>query len=104
MAFTGNEDQSISLAEAAQMTAAYRNSVEPDAIKGCYFSKDALSSVLQQTDCVGVRMYFAKQGDGSMDLVVVGVKANEDDLIDGIILERSFRCPPICGVSNDLNS
>lgn len=103
MAFTGNEDHDIPLATAAEWTANYR-SANPGATKGHYFGKDEIDAVLNQQDCVGIRIYYALNDSGSKELVIVGVKANEDDMDGGLILDRSIKCPPTCGSSNSLNS
>jgi hypothetical protein len=36
--------------------------------------------------------------------VISGVKANEDDLDQGLLAEYGIACPTNCGTSNDLNS
>lgn len=100
--FTGNENHDIPLSEAAHMTANYRNA-NPGQTKGHYFGGTAIQSVLSQAGSVGVRIYYALKDDGTKQLVVVGVNADGNDLTDGIILDFSVACPPICGSVNALN-
>lgn len=104
MAFTGNEDHSITLAEASELTQNYRDAAESNAIQGSFFGKSALQRILDQGGCVGIRIYYAQEDDGTPTLVLVGVDENEDDLIDGELAEFGVPCPPRCGSSNDLNS
>lgn len=105
MAFTGHEDQYISLDDAAQMCKNYRESQsDPMTVLAHYFSKDTISGILNQTDCVGIRVYYALDTNGKKQLVIVGVNASENDLYQGLIADRSIQCPPVCGASNPLNS
>ncbi len=103
MAFTGNEDHSISLQTASEWTANYRNA-NPGQTKGHYFGKAAILDILNQDTCVGMRIYYALDDNGEKQLIITGVNSSENDLYNGLLAERSFKCPPICGVSNPLNS
>ncbi len=104
MAFTGNEDHSISLKDAAKLTKKYRDAAGAAAILGGYFGKTAVQSLLDQTDCVGIKFYYGQEENGTMQLVILGVTSAEKDLTDGEIAERSVPCPPYCGSHNSLNS
>jgi hypothetical protein len=104
MAFTGNEDQRINPVLAAALTKAYRDTAGPLANKGQYFSKAALQEILSQEGCVGIRAYFALSAEAGNQLIVVGVTANENDLVDGYIADHTLLCPPYCSNPNILNS
>ena len=104
MSFTGNETHSISLQDASDLTANYRNASAPGAIKGFYFSKSAIENILDQTECVGIRIYYGQDDLGAPKLVITGVEANEDDIDTGSLAEYGISCPPSCGSSNPLNS
>ncbi len=101
--FTGQEDHSISLHDAAVLTARYRAS-HPGGVKGLYYSKAAILDILNQTDCVGIRIYLGEDTNGETNLVLTGVKANQDDLYNGVLAEFGTKCPNVCGVSNPLNT
>jgi hypothetical protein len=103
MAFTGNEDHDFPLDTASAWTKNYRNA-NPGQVKGHYFGKADIEAILSQANCVGIRIYYANDDAGAKQLIVVGVLANEDDLYNGMIAERSIKCPPVCGVNNPLNS
>jgi hypothetical protein len=104
MSFTGEEDHSISLENAAELTSKYRQVAGPGAILGGYFSKNAIKAIIEQDDCVGMRFYYGRASDGKPKLVLVGVLVNEDDMTGGVILEHATDCPPHCGKADELNS
>jgi len=103
MSFTGNENHDFTLAEASAWTQNYRDA-NPDAIKAHYFGKTAITAILAQENCVGIRIYYALDGAGVQQLIITGVDADENDLCYGLLAERSRPCPPYCGVKNPLNS
>jgi hypothetical protein len=104
MAFTGNEAEQISLATAAAWTANYRAVAPAGAPLAHFFGKNIILQILDQEGCKGIRIYFAKDDDGKKQLVIVGADAEENDLYEGIIAERSIWCPPVCSTPNPLNS
>ena len=104
MAFTGSENHAISLEEARKLTANYRAKAGKDAVLAGFFGKDTIQQILDQEGCVGIRYYYALTDDGKPALVLVGVDANENDLIDGVIAEVSLPCPPYCGQEATLRS
>ncbi len=104
MAFIGDEDHSITLAAASELTKNYRDAKESSDIRGGFFGKEAIQRILDQEGCVGIRIYYGQEEDGTPRLVVVGVEENEDDLVEGELAQASIPCPPNCGSSNELNS
>ena len=105
MAFTGLKDHSISLQEASDLTKNYRDAQTSEFyIKAEFFGSDAIRSVLAQQDCVGIRIYYGQDSSGIPKLVIVGAKADENDMVDGIILDKGVLCPYTCSETNALNS
>jgi hypothetical protein len=104
MSFTGNEDHSITLADAAEMTARFRDNMPWDDTIAEFFGKSALLAILNQEDCVGIRLYFGFDDQMRPSMVAVGAKANQDDLVNGYLAERALKCPIYCSSANDLNS
>lgn len=106
MSFTGQENHEISLQEASAMTKRYRESqTEEMYIKAEYFGKEAIQSILQQKEYVGIRIYYALDENMVNKMVLVGVDQNENDLYNGVLAERGFVCPPACSTNNSpLNS
>ncbi len=104
MAFTGRENHSITLEEARKLTANYRNRAGKDAVLAGFFGKETIQKIIDQDGCVGIRYYYALTDEGKPALVLVGVDANENDIIDGVIAEVSLPCPPYCGEEATLRS
>lgn len=102
MAFTGKEDHSITLVKANQFTATYREEEGEDAFLGGYLSKDAISHMLDQENCVGIRIYNAIDDEGKRTYVVVGVTAAEKDMTGGELAEYVVTCPPQCPEDSSL--
>jgi hypothetical protein len=106
MSFTGNENHTISLEDAAALTKNYRDAnINP--IIGEYFGQSAIQDILDQTGCVGIRAYFAISDPTSLSpklrLVICGVDEYENDILD-IIAENGTLCPPYCSTADALNS
>ncbi len=102
MAFDGNEGGLVTLEEGAGYVTRYRAD-DPNGIKGVFFGRNHIEKILSQGDCKGLRMYFAKNPDGSPTLVIVGADSNENDQLD-LIFQHTAPCPPKCSASNPLNT
>jgi hypothetical protein len=103
--YTGNENHTISLADASALTARYRQQFAPGScILGEYFGKQAIQSLLNQTSCVGTRIYYGLDESNVPKLILVGVDANGNDMTQGAILEFGYPCPPNSSTSNPLNT
>ncbi|WP_430405786.1 hypothetical protein [Fluviicola sp.] len=101
MSFTGNEGEQITLQEGAEYTLRYR-AANPNAVKGVFFGRDHIEAILAQSDCKGLRFYFAKNADGSPTLVIVGADSDQNDQLD-LIFQKTAPCPTKCSSSNLLN-
>ena len=97
-------NQIITIDEATNYTSAYRKQSSPDAIRGGLFWKEFVQKLLDQPGCAAMRYYHGMNADGKPVIVLVGVNNKGDDMTDGILLELSPLCPPICGSFNMLNS
>lgn len=102
--FTGKEDHSITLADAAAMTKKYRAQMPTGAKLGGFFGKDAIQAILDQSDCVGIRYYYGLNANNEQVLILTGVNKSEDDLYQGELAEQSLSCPDRCSTPNPLNS
>jgi len=100
--FNGSEGTFIQLSTASDWTKKYREENEGQA-KGIFYGKTKLNELLNQTDCVGIRVYFGTDEEGNNQLVLVGAKANMDD-ITTLVLDTGKKCPDYCGAPNALNS
>ncbi len=100
----GSEKHDISLAEAAMMTKNYRDQMTRTQVKGGYFSIYGLLKLMNQPECIGLRYYYGLNETGGQEIVLVGVDAAGNDIVDGCIAEMSAKCPPNCSTDNPLNS
>lgn len=83
--FTGDEEHRIGLTAAAKLTHAYQRVAGAGAVVGGDFGKAILERIIAQAGCVGIRAYFGLHGDASPVLVLSGVKANRNDLFEGVL-------------------
>ena len=105
MTYTGHENHSITLSDAAAMTKNFRSSLsDPSSIIAEYFGGDAIRSILAQTGCVGIRIYYALDATNVSHLVISGVDINGNDLCNGVLAEKGLGCPAYCSANNPLNS
>jgi len=104
MSFTGNEEHTITLAVASGMTKNYRDAAGSNATLAHYFGKKEVLELLDQEDCVGMRIYYGLDVDGKKQLIIVGVNSSENDLSNGMLLDRSATCPEHCSSANPLNT
>ena len=102
MAFNGSEGGEISLNTASAMTKLYREEY-PNTTRAHFFGKDIIDRILAQDNCVGIRMYYGISEIGSKELVLVGVDAEENDILE-LVADISSPCPPTCSPNNALNS
>lgn len=97
-----DQDHRIPLEEAAEMTARFRETINPDEkVAGCFEAGQA-RELLAQEGCAGLRYYYGINND-QPGLILVAVDKDGNDMIDGIILEVSKPCPPFCSAPNALN-
>lgn len=104
MPFTGHEDHAITLQEASEWTANYRATINSGETIAHYYGKDALSAILDQSGCVGIRIYYALDNNSAKQIIAVGVDSNGNDLYNGLLAERTIKCPITCSLPNPLNS
>ena len=102
MLFTGNENHSISLEDAVKITKNYRDSAGVGVFLGGYVSKNAVLKILNQENCLGIRIYNAINDAGESTLVLAGVNSSGDDLTKGELAEFVSACPPYCPVASEL--
>ncbi|MBI2429711.1 MAG: hypothetical protein HYV29_13130 [Ignavibacteriales bacterium] len=72
-------------------------------LKGGMFSRDAFEKILAQKGVIGIRYYYAKMDDGTPTLVLVGVDSTGKDMTKGVMLERTYPCPPYCDDTSALS-
>ena len=104
MAFNGDEGSVVTLADASRWTANYRKTIPTGEIIAQFVGRDKLLEILDQEGCMGIRFYYGIGDDGKKNLIAVVAGSDENDMVDGVILERFLICPPRCSSRNSLNS
>lgn len=104
MEYTGKEDHTISLSDAARMTREHRVAARPGDVNAHFVGREAVEALLRHPGCVGIRLYHARHPKGHHTLVAVGVDKAGNDLHQGPICEELKPCPPWCSAPNPLNS
>ena len=97
MPFPPPRVHSISRAAAAAMTRRYRAAPDKGPQLAFMFPRDVYERLLAQPGCAGIRAYEALDEKGERQAVLVGVDKNGDDMMDGMLFDLSFPCPPYCG-------
>ncbi len=111
--------QFISLSTAVDMTTLYRQDRETilslayknqNILAKCEtFDRDVFDSVLSQSGCTGIRVYYGMDPNNKVHAVIVGVNSSNEDIIfpntdNSLIIENAQRCPENCPPSSVLNS
>lgn len=106
----------ISLAEAKEMTARYRDEKEnilapeyqgKDILLTCEtFNREAFDALLAEEGCAGIRIYFGMTPEKQVRVIAVAVDADNNDILPsasagatlngGKIVEAGQPCPPWC--------
>lgn len=91
-----NTGEVITLAEAKGYIGDFAKQF-PNEVKGFFVGTNKLQSILSQEDCIGIRVYNGYDyTESRMNQVFVGVDSNENDMKDGLIVDKSLVCPPVC--------
>lgn len=102
MAIDKNTGEEITLKEAIDFTHAFQTQ-NPDELKSFFVGINKLNLILEQTDCIGLRIYNGVNPQTNKNnLVLVGVDKNGEDMTNGVILEDLFNCPAYCPKSSPL--
>lgn len=104
MASSNQMGNFITLDEASEMTAHYRETIQPGETIAYAISKDFISQVLNQTGCDGLRIYYGINENGDKTLIINGIDMTGDDLYNGLIADGVWACPSFCPSRNPLNS
>jgi hypothetical protein len=103
MEYTKEVGEPISLELAKGWTKDYRTA-NPGEIKAHYIGANIINDILAQDGCVGIRTYYALNELEKKELVMVGVNSSGEDLVEGIIADRTWPCPNACALSSPLAS
>lgn len=96
---TGGE---ITLAEAKKNVSAFRAKY-PREVKAFFIGKTNVKLILDQLDCIGIRIYNGYDSEANcLNLVLVGVDSEGKDMTDGIIMDQMKPCPSHCDNTSSL--
>lgn len=70
---------------------------------GGAFEKGAVEKILTQPGCAKLRIYYGKDKNEKLNLVLVGVDTLGKDMAKGSIMEAVAPCPPWCDMTSELN-
>jgi uncharacterized lipoprotein NlpE involved in copper resistance len=101
--FPGAEKHEVTLSDAVKFVQNYRKTTPTPKIQGGSFQRAILDKILAQSDCDGIRYYYAQNDDGTLTLVLVGMTIKGTDITKGAIADRSAPCPPWCDAASELN-
>ena len=100
MALPEPKGHKIPLSDAAAQTKRSRESGH----KGGMFLRKELDELLAQPGCSAVRYYYGLDANGLDSLILVGVDKDGNDMVNGVLIDGHYPCPPFCGDGNTLNS
>lgn len=95
MQFTGEENHAITTAEALTFLKQFREHYGPETAPGVFFDKHAVQALLDQPEVVGLRYYYGADMFDQTQLVLVGTKANRNDVLAGEPQKLSMMNPPL---------
>ncbi|KAA3617744.1 MAG: hypothetical protein D8M58_00665 [Calditrichaeota bacterium] len=104
MKLYGGKDHRISIDYARELTRNFRAEKKTGESISGLFDKETVLAVLNQQDCIAMRYYHGINEEDKNVIVIVGVDKHGYDILDGVIIEKAFPCPPFCGDINDLNA
>lgn len=92
--------------DAMILTARDRQKWDLKESRGCSFSKAKILQILNQTNCLGIRVYHGRNDFGDYTMVVVGVEGDDtqdpptlNDMHSGIIAEYGYTTAEIADKS-----
>lgn len=72
-------------------------SKNPQDVKSFYVGSNHLKAIIEQEGCIGLRIYNAYDEDNrTTNVVLIGVDEDENDMKEGVIVDRTTPCPPSC--------
>ncbi len=101
---SGSEGEFVTLEYAANLTANYRQQSDAHSRFSHVFGVEKLMAIINQAECVGVRVYYGLDDEGNQELVLIGTDAAGNDIFTGPMVNRGIFCPPHCSDPNGLNS
>ncbi len=90
------ESQAIALTHAFQ-------SKNPKTNKAYFIGSELIKKIMEQENCIGIRIYNGHNAKtGEYNRVLVGVNAEGEDMVDGVIADELVPCPQHCSRKSSL--
>jgi len=90
-----NTGAPISLKDAQEFVTNFRK-LHPNEITSLFAGSKIIKSILEQEDCVGIRIYNGyNEKEQRLNSVLIGVDSKGEDLLS-IIADEMFPCPSTC--------
>jgi hypothetical protein len=96
-----NTGSIISQEEAIVLASAFDRKF-PNQITSSFIGSNNLKALLDQTDCIGVRVYNGYDDAlEKISLIFVGVDSADRDILEnGLIYDKIATCPPMCSTDS----
>jgi hypothetical protein len=108
--YDGSEGDPLDIVTARSWVANFKGvsaKSESEEIRAHYFGREIIETLLNESDCAGIRIYYALDENGQKKLLIVGVDSTGEDLLpaeggktedddENIIADFSFPCPNTC--------
>lgn len=102
MAINPNSGAEITLTEAKALVSAFRTKFSKE-IKASFVGVNNLNLILQQPNCIGIRIYNGYDSTlGRFAPVLVGVDSAGKDITSGVIIDKLRPCPDECDMTSAL--
>lgn len=97
-----NSGKIISKTKAEELTHSFQ-SKNPNSNKSYFIGSDIVKMILNQENCIGVRVYDGILSEtGEENRVLVGVDHNGEDMLKGVIADELIPCPEKCPKNSSL--
>jgi len=93
--YSGKEGRVVPLSLSKKWVANFRES-NPKHTHAFYFGCELFENLLNEPECVGIRIYYAQDDDGSPKMVLIGVDKKGNN-----ILKKSIKPPTELRLSSD---
>lgn len=101
MAITPDSGKQITLEEAKNLISNFKEKF-PNQIKATFVGVNNINLILDQPDCIGIRVYYGY--DTTLDKIApvfVGVNSRGEDMTD-VLIDKGVGCPTICDINSPL--
>jgi hypothetical protein len=98
----GRRNHELTHKQARAMREAYikRHQGKSGELRSGVYGRGIFEKILKQKGCVGIRFYPGLDEKGNVTVLFVGVDAEGNDILRGLIGDSPWNCPPFCSSPN----